>query len=267
MVIINPNAPSVSNLGSNRADGQVESTQIDARQSQRARQPQVAQQPTATETATAARPSQGNNNIPLLNNRDQAVSSAIQRNNAEPVGREARADNDTATIQTAAINVAQAQAPAETLQRLADAAQARLEAPENAENARQTVAEQLVSDAPQAQQAQPQASPVEAPAVNVDVNIDVPAAPAPQAQQPVAPGATAFGADSAPAPVQEAPEFVPPAPAFQVLQNSQQRLNDILLPDFANFIGLRASIPAQTQAEQIVDNPQAANVQPVDVEV
>ncbi|MBA43855.1 MAG: hypothetical protein CMF62_07630 [Magnetococcales bacterium] len=260
MVIINPNAPSVSNLGSNRADGQVESTQVDARQSQRARQPQVAQQPTATETANAARPNQGNNNIPLLNNRDAAVSNAIQRN-AEPVGREARADNDTATIQTAAINVAQAQAPAETLQRLADAAQARLDAPQQ-QAPGQTVAE-LVSEAPRQAQ-QPQAAPVDAPAADVDVNVDieVPAAPAPQAQQQAAVG---FGGDAAPAAPVESPEFVPPAPAFQVLQNSQQRLNDILLPDFANFIGLRSSLPAQTQAEQIVEGQPAP--QPVDVEV
>ena len=255
MVIINPNAPSVSNLGSNRGDGQVESTQVDARQSQRARQPQTAQQPTATQSAAAVNPGQGNNNIPLLNNRDREVSDAIRR--ATIANDDGIANNEVAARESAALNQAQAVAPSQTLQRLAEVAEARVNAQETGQNVGQAVSA-VVSQAPQ-RPVQAQQAPREVvDQVDVDVAAALPEAPAPQGQP-------AVGFNSDQAPVAQSPEFVPPSSAFQVLQNAQQRLNDVLLPDFANFLGLRASLPAQTQAEQQVENQPAP--QPVDVKV
>lgn len=225
MVIINPNAPSVSNLGSNRADGQVESTQVDARQSQSARRPEVAQQPTATQAANAAPPAQHNNAIPLLNNRDQAVSNAIQRNSASNNTVAEALSNQQAAAETARLNQAQAQATPDTLQRLADAAQQRVDTVQQSQQSVAAAAQQRSEEA-----AEP------APAVDIEIN-----------ENAAVPPTVGFGAE---APVAEqAPPLPQPTPAFQVLQNSQQRLNEILLPDFANFIGLRASVPAQAQAE------------------
>ncbi len=247
MEIINAAITSASSTNSRRPAGQAEASQVNVRQSPELRQPQVQPPAAPRETERAVSTPQDTEHVPLLNNREQATATTIRQtpapeftqtqapsSNQERIEAVPRIEQDTqaAAQDSIEINLQQRDVSVDRSRELAQLAQVRV------------------------QQINENRQPIEAPEIEFQRPFaDTPDIPAPEigfqssALTPAQVDNLAQIGASQLAQININEQLS--SSTAQTLQNSGTQLNGVLLPDFANFIGLRASVPASEQVEAV----------------
>lgn len=245
MEIINAAITSASSTNSRRPAGQAEASQVNVRQSPELRQPQVQAPAAPRETERAVNTPQNTEQVPLLNNREQIAATTIKQTPAPELQVQASSSNqerveavphieqDTqaAAQDSIEINLQQRDVSVDRSRELAQLAQVRV----------QQINENKQVDAPEIEFQRPFADTPDIPAPEIGFQSSA-LTPA-QVDNLAQIGASQLAQININEQLSSS--------AAQTLQSSGTHLNGVLLPDFANFIGLRASVPASEQVDAV----------------